>query len=76
MSGLGTKIMLAGLVLLAIGAAVRFLPAGAFSWFGHLPGDIRYERGPTRVYAPITSMILVSIALTIVVNVVGRWFGR
>ena len=36
-----------------------------FGWFGHLPGDIRYESSRTRVYFPITSMLLVSAVLTL-----------
>ena len=63
--------MIAGGVLLLLGAAVHFAP-WLFTWFGRLPGDIRYESGNTRVYIPITSMILLSIALTIVVNLFRR----
>jgi hypothetical protein len=39
-----------------------------------LPGDIRIEGERTRVYFPLASMIIASIVLTIVVNVVTRWF--
>jgi hypothetical protein len=38
------------------------------NWFGRLPGDLRLGSGNTRVFIPITSMILLSIILTIVVN--------
>lgn len=66
-----------GLVLLSVGAlvAVAGLLAywGGFSWFGRLPGDIRYESESTRVYIPITSMILFSILLTLLLNVVRRF---
>ena len=33
-------------------------------WFGRLPGDIRIERGATRVYVPIVSMLLLSLAIS------------
>jgi uncharacterized protein HemY len=52
---------------------VRFAP-GLFSWFGNLPGDIRIEGDNTRVFIPITSMIIVSVVLTLVVNIVGWAF--
>lgn len=69
----GNILMLAGAVIVVVGALVRFAP-GLFGWFGNLPGDIKIENGSTRVYIPITSMILVSIGLTLVVNLVGSFF--
>lgn len=66
----GTILMLIGGILLVIGALVRFVP-GLFSWFGNLPGDIRIEGEGSRVFIPITSMIIVSVVLTIVVNLVA-----
>jgi len=69
----GTVIMVVGLALVAIGALVRFAP-GLFTWFGHLPGDIDVETENGRIFVPITSMIVVSVALTIVVNVLGAIF--
>ncbi len=35
---------------------------------GRLPGDIRWQRGGVHIYVPITSAILVSLVLTLVVN--------
>lgn len=66
--------MVIGAAVLVVGALVRFAP-GLFSWFGNLPGDIRFEGESSRVFIPITSMIVVSIALTLIVNVVG-WVLR
>lgn len=68
----GSILVLAGLVLVALGLLAM---TGALDWFGRLPGDIRIERGNTRVYIPITSMVLVSIVLSVVVHVVRRFFG-
>jgi hypothetical protein len=69
----GTILMLVGAALLVVGALVRYAP-GLFSWFGHLPGDIRIENENSTVFIPITSMILVSIVLTVVVNLLGGLF--
>ena len=59
-----------GAVVLVVGALVRFFP-GLFSWFGNLPGDIRLEGENSSVFIPITSMIVISVAATILFNVVG-----
>jgi len=61
----------AGAVLLLIGVALQFAP-WLVNWFGRLPGDIRFETGGTRVFIPITSMIVLSVVLTIIVNVMRR----
>lgn len=53
--------MVIGTLALIAGALV-FL--GLFDWFGRLPGDIRIEGERTRIYFPITSMILISIVLS------------
>lgn len=66
----GTLLMLIGAGMLVLGALVRFVP-GLFSWFGNLPGDIRIEGENSSVFIPITSMIVVSVIATIVVNLVG-----
>lgn len=67
-----------GLVLVAVGVGVVLIGllvwSGALSWFGRLPGDIRIERENVRVYFPITSMILISLALTLLINLVRRLF--
>ena len=67
-----TWLIVAGIVLVLAGVLAK---TGLLSWFGQLPGDIRYERGSTRVYVPLTSMILVSVALSLVVNLARRLLG-
>lgn len=68
---MGKWIMYAGLGLVVIGAIVQWAP-WAVSWFGRLPGDLRFESEKGRVFIPITSMIIVSVLLSIVVNVLKR----
>jgi hypothetical protein len=55
------------LILLGVGLVVAGLLvwSGWLSWFGRLPGDIRWETGRTRVYIPVVSMIVVSIILSV-----------
>jgi len=61
----------AGAALLGIGLVLSVFP-NAFSWFGRLPGDIRIETESGGVFIPITSMILVSLVLTVLVNLFVR----
>lgn len=69
----GQAIMAFGLLIIVIGAIVW---SGAFSWFGRLPGDIRYENGSTRVYAPIVSGLLLSILVSAIMFVIRKLGGR
>lgn len=61
----------AGALLLLVGVALQYAP-WLVNWFGKLPGDIRYESGGTKVYIPITSMIVVSVVLSVLVNLLRR----
>jgi hypothetical protein len=67
-----------GLLIVALGALLVLVGllvySGGFSWFGRLPGDIRYESETTRIYVPITSMILLSLVLTLLANLLRRFF--
>ena len=67
----GTLILVAGIVLVLVGVLAM---TGALSWFGRLPGDIRGGSGSVRVYAPLTSMLLVSVVLSVVLAVARRFF--
>lgn len=60
-----------GLALLALGLVLHYAP-GLLSWFGRLPGDIRIEDEHRRIYIPLTSMIVVSLLLTLIVNLFFR----
>ena len=63
--------MIAGALLLLIGASLQFAP-WPVNWFGRLPGDIRIDSGNSRVFIPITSMIVLSLVLTIIFNLFKR----
>lgn len=60
-----------GAVLLVVGAALQFAP-WLLSWFGKLPGDINIKKESVSIFIPITSMILVSLALTLLLNLLNR----
>ena len=73
MQPIGKTIVIIGAVLVLIGLVV-WLAGDRFSWFGHLPGDIRVERKNMRFYAPITSMILLSIVLSLLLWLFRKFF--
>ncbi|MEJ2297255.1 MAG: DUF2905 domain-containing protein [Woeseiaceae bacterium] len=68
---MGKLIIYAGLVLILVGAVVQYAP-WLVSWFGRLPGDIRIQGDKGGVFIPLTSMIIISVVLTIIVNLLKR----
>lgn len=71
MSELGRWLLVMGLVAAAAGGVL--LLVGRFGG-GQLPGDLSWERGNVRVFAPLGTMLLLSIILTVVLNLVSRWW--
>ncbi|MBS3769963.1 MAG: DUF2905 domain-containing protein [Bacteroidales bacterium] len=63
MHQIGKYLIIIGIVVVVIGVILFFL-GNKLSWFGDLPGDIKIKRDNFVFYAPITSMILVSIVLS------------
>jgi hypothetical protein len=63
MRDLGKYLVIAGLILAALGA---FLWSGwGKGWFGRLPGDIQYSRGNFSFYFPIVTCILISVVVSL-----------
>jgi hypothetical protein len=60
-----------GVVLILVGLLVW---SGGMQWFGHLPGDIRIERDSVRIYVPLVSMLVISVALTLILNLIRKFF--
>jgi hypothetical protein len=66
-----TLVISAGVIAIVVGLLIL---AGGLNWFGTLPGDIRIERENTRIYFPITSMILISLVLNLVFFIARRLY--
>lgn len=66
-----------GLLLVGVGVVIVLVGllvwSGALSWFGRLPGDVRYESGSTRVYVPWVSMLLISVVLSLLAALIRRF---
>jgi hypothetical protein len=54
----------AGIILILLG--IFFSMGGSLSWLGRLPGDIRITRPGFNFYFPVTTSILISIAISLV----------
>lgn len=67
-------LIIVGIIFIVTGVLWLAFPR-ALSWFGKLPGDITIQSGNTRVFIPIVSMLLLSAAFTLVVNIVA-WLLR
>ncbi len=61
--GLGVALILIGLLIWS----------GSLGWFGRLPGDIRIERESVRIYLPLASMLILSLALSLILYLVRRF---
>jgi len=70
---LGRLVMFAGLVVVAVGA-VLWLTGKVGLPLGRLPGDVNLHGERWSFYLPITTCILLSVLLTVVVNLVIRMF--
>ncbi len=68
---MGRILVIVGVILVALGLALQYAP-WLLNWFGRLPGDIRIEGERGRVFIPITSMLLLSIVLTLLLNLFRR----
>lgn len=68
----GRGLVLLGVLLVLLGLVLLYAPK-LLGWFGHLPGDIRLERDGFRLYFPFTSMLLLSLGLSLLLNLL-RWF--
>ncbi len=75
LSSLGKGIVVVGLVLVLAGGLLWLLGKTSLP-LGQLPGDLRFEGRAVSCYAPLATMILLSILLTIVLNVVIRLLNR
>ena len=68
---MGKILIVVGLVAVVAGLIIQFAPQ-AFSWFGKLPGDIRYEKGNFKLFFPLTTMILLSVGVSLLLKLFGR----
>jgi len=65
--GLGLVVVLLGVILLLAGNL-----SGKVPWLGRLPGDIYIDRGNWKFYFPLTTSLLISVAVSLLLYFFGR----
>jgi hypothetical protein len=68
---IGKLLIIAGSMVLILGLILSYAP-GLINWFGKLPGDIHIKNESSTVYIPITSMIVISLVLSVLLNLFFR----
>ncbi|HEX8332789.1 MAG TPA: DUF2905 domain-containing protein [Segetibacter sp.] len=67
----GKYLIIIGISIIIIGLLIYFFH-NKMNWIGRLPGDIRVERENLRFYFPLATMLLLSLLLTIIINIIRR----
>lgn len=70
MQDLGRLLVLFGGIVVVFGLILLFAPR--IPWLGRLPGDILIRRDSFTFYFPVVTSLLVSIVLTLLLNLFGR----
>jgi di/tricarboxylate transporter len=70
-SSIGNWLLIIGAFFIVAGLIAK---TGVLGWFGHLPGDIHIRREGFQFYFPLASMIVISIALSLFISVVRKFF--
>lgn len=73
----GRFLLIIGIVLALLGGLLMLLGRlPLFSSFGSLPGDIRIQGREFSCFIPIVSLILLSVIITILLNIIIRLINR
>ncbi len=72
MDGIGRALIFVGVAIAVLGMA--FVLAPKIPLLGKLPGDLVFRRGDATFYFPLATSILVSIAVTVILNIAFRIF--
>ena len=72
-SGTGKIIIIIGVIIVLAGVFVYFFH-DKLNWIGRLPGDVRIEKENFRFYFPITTMIVLSLLVTLITQIIKRFF--
>jgi hypothetical protein len=73
MNNLGKYLVVAGALIMVLGIVI-WLFGNKLHWFGNLPGDVKIDGKNFKVFAPLTSMLLLSIFLSLLIWAVNKFF--
>jgi Protein of unknown function (DUF2905) len=71
-SGIGRLLIISGVSLLIVGIVLML--GGKIPFLGRLPGDIVIRKDGFTFFAPIITMLIISVVLTILLNIIFRIF--
>lgn len=72
-SDTGKYIIVTGAIIVFLGLIIYFFH-DKLNWIGRLPGDIRIEKENFKFYFPVTTMVLFSLAITLIIQVIRKLF--
>jgi len=75
MISLARMLIILGLILVVVGGLI-FLLVRVGLPLGRLPGDIRIQTENFTCFFPLATMIILSVVLTIILNVIARFLNR
>lgn len=67
---IGKILIIFGIIFIIIGLLISYTNIGKF--LGKLPGDIHYKKGNVSFHFPIIACLLISIIITILLNIFLR----
>jgi len=73
MADMGKSIIFIGIMIIIIGIILLYSDRLPFN-LGKLPGDISYKKENFSFYFPITTSILISIVLSLLFYIFGKFF--
>ena len=74
MEGIGKILIIAGAVIIVLGLVLVF--NNHIPFLGKLPGDIIIKRENFSFYFPLVTFILISIVITVIINIVLHFIGK
>jgi hypothetical protein len=69
LTGIGKLLLILAVTLAAIGVALVLVGMGIIP---RLPGDVSFGKGNARVYIPLGTSIVLSVVLTVILNLISR----
>ena len=72
MEGIGRALLLVGVAVGVVG--LLFMLGPKIPLLGKLPGDLVFRRGDATFYFPLATTVVVSIAITVILNIAFRLF--
>lgn len=72
MFAFGKTVVLMGAAVIFVGLIIM-IAAKLNINLGSLPGDVTYHKKNLTIFAPFGTMLIVSVILTVVLNIISKW---